>query len=539
MSKTRTITPNPPADFVPSKNDVSYLRPFRVWCQKVLPLVYDDSLSYYELLCKVVDYLNKTMEEVNQLGVDVSNLFNAFQQLQDYVNHYFDNLDVQEEINNKLDDMLESGELDVIIARVTDHLIDWITPELYGCVGDGVTDDTVKLQEAINAAISEGVQLRGSCGKTYKVTANLSVNGVINWNGNMSKILLEDSTINFKTTERIDYSCVENLIVDANYNSQDVFVFENYSRGKINNIIIDNLAGNGMVFNGKCFETVVSYVRLRSSNANAKNVGFIVNATDMYFEYLFGKDIHKFIVNEASGNVFTNCHAWIYEQNTLFNSLFLTGNVSCEVRDSIIDTYETGFEFPDYGAFIITGCRCYINPDYYSPQLSQVNPTFIRLTTTQSDGSVDLGLNARVSNCWIYFPESYEGFFTNYPNFTRIKLSNNYMVNIKDSLYNNTYYNNTSMLGDAELFRLQVNNTMGYLNAFLKQSSVGNNKIGTLPVGMRPSYDIYTNCLAYNPTTNEYASCYIYIGANGDVYLNTTGITITFTRVIVDCTFFI
>ena len=31
---------------------------FKFWCQKVLPLVYDDSLSYYELLCKVVDYIN-------------------------------------------------------------------------------------------------------------------------------------------------------------------------------------------------------------------------------------------------------------------------------------------------------------------------------------------------------------------------------------------------------------------------------------------------------------------------------------------------
>ena len=28
------------------------LSPFRLWCQKVLPLVYDDSLSYYELLFK-------------------------------------------------------------------------------------------------------------------------------------------------------------------------------------------------------------------------------------------------------------------------------------------------------------------------------------------------------------------------------------------------------------------------------------------------------------------------------------------------------
>ena len=32
-------------------------QPFKFWCQKALPLVYDDSLSYYEVLCKVVSTL--------------------------------------------------------------------------------------------------------------------------------------------------------------------------------------------------------------------------------------------------------------------------------------------------------------------------------------------------------------------------------------------------------------------------------------------------------------------------------------------------
>lgn len=43
-------------------SDVHYLSTFRFWCQKVLPLVYDDSLSYYEVLCKCVDYINKLIE---------------------------------------------------------------------------------------------------------------------------------------------------------------------------------------------------------------------------------------------------------------------------------------------------------------------------------------------------------------------------------------------------------------------------------------------------------------------------------------------
>ena len=38
---------------------------FKFWCQKVLPAVYDDSLSYYELLCKLYDWLNELTELTN------------------------------------------------------------------------------------------------------------------------------------------------------------------------------------------------------------------------------------------------------------------------------------------------------------------------------------------------------------------------------------------------------------------------------------------------------------------------------------------
>lgn len=59
--------------------DYNNLTHFKFWCQKVLPLVYDDSLSYYEILCKVVDYVNKLIdddkaiiENVNELKSELS-----------------------------------------------------------------------------------------------------------------------------------------------------------------------------------------------------------------------------------------------------------------------------------------------------------------------------------------------------------------------------------------------------------------------------------------------------------------------------------
>lgn len=37
-----------------------------MWCsQKVLPLSYDDSLSYYEVLCKLTSKMNEVIETLN------------------------------------------------------------------------------------------------------------------------------------------------------------------------------------------------------------------------------------------------------------------------------------------------------------------------------------------------------------------------------------------------------------------------------------------------------------------------------------------
>ena len=46
---------------------------FRFWCQKVLPLVYDDSLSYYEVLCKVTKKINELAESNNDQNVAIQN----------------------------------------------------------------------------------------------------------------------------------------------------------------------------------------------------------------------------------------------------------------------------------------------------------------------------------------------------------------------------------------------------------------------------------------------------------------------------------
>ena len=45
-------------------NTVSALK---YWCYKILPLVYDDSLSYYEVLCRVTKKLNEVINNTNNI----------------------------------------------------------------------------------------------------------------------------------------------------------------------------------------------------------------------------------------------------------------------------------------------------------------------------------------------------------------------------------------------------------------------------------------------------------------------------------------
>lgn len=64
------------------------LTTFKFWCYKVLPLVYDDSLSYYEVLCKVVNYINKLIEQDKIFGDELTKLREDLKTVQNWIDNY-------------------------------------------------------------------------------------------------------------------------------------------------------------------------------------------------------------------------------------------------------------------------------------------------------------------------------------------------------------------------------------------------------------------------------------------------------------------
>ena len=99
--------------------------PFLRYCSAIIPTAFDDSLSYYEALCalykwlqtNVIDTINHNASVTNDFINKEKELEELFKQLKEYVDTYFDNLDVQEEINNKLDAMVEAGTIQEIISE--------------------------------------------------------------------------------------------------------------------------------------------------------------------------------------------------------------------------------------------------------------------------------------------------------------------------------------------------------------------------------------------------------------------------------------
>ena len=77
----------------------------KFWCYKVLPLVYDDSLSYYELLCKVVSKLNELIEKYASFDDVVAEIQSAIDALQKQIDE-FDTTYIEKLSKDKLANMI-------------------------------------------------------------------------------------------------------------------------------------------------------------------------------------------------------------------------------------------------------------------------------------------------------------------------------------------------------------------------------------------------------------------------------------------------
>lgn len=108
------------------------VKPLHYWVQHILPLVYDDSLSYMELLGKVTKILNEMVENNNLLPDYIMQLIKKY---------------------------ISSGEIEKVLSEVlANYMLNVKFPPkgLTPAVGDGSADDTEAIQGCIDYAYQNG-----------------------------------------------------------------------------------------------------------------------------------------------------------------------------------------------------------------------------------------------------------------------------------------------------------------------------------------------------------------------------------------------
>lgn len=182
--------------------DMKNLTPFKLCVLQNFPFIEADfdAVTNYQLLCKVVEYLNKVIDNNNKQNNNISQLEQNFITLYNYVKDYFDNLDVQDEINTKIDELITSGEFNSFLSGI-------YTPEMFGAKGDGVTDDTEAIQKALafnNVNIS----------KNYLITENLVLHSNLKVFGGGT--ITKKSEFNDSYLNHSIFSCTNSNNIDIN-----------------------------------------------------------------------------------------------------------------------------------------------------------------------------------------------------------------------------------------------------------------------------------------------------------------------------------
>lgn len=185
------------------------IRKFKFWCQKVLPLVYDDSLSYYEVLCKIVQYLNKVIEDVNSIP------------------EYIDA---------------------VITERLTDEHIREIIEQLTLDLENAISSNNESSNDNSSADYNIGEMLWWY-GKLYKVIRHIDAGDAFIVDTNIELVNFEDLFNNFVDEVKHDIS--------ANDDGTSPTATQNWSAGTwlwLDNVlykVISNITqGNAYVFSG-------------------------------------------------------------------------------------------------------------------------------------------------------------------------------------------------------------------------------------------------------------------------------------------------
>ena len=211
------------------------LTPFKICVLENFPFLEADfdALTNYQIMCKLAEYINKVAKSQNILQKNIIEL-----------NNWFNNLDVQEEINNKLDKMAQSGELQNIISAYLN---------LNGVLSFNTVADMIASENIVSGSTCRTLgklSYNDGYGRLYKIEHIISadeneVDGInlINLNRDdlYARLIKEEYNIEFSRIEKnIKYISVENYGLVGDGLTDDTQAIQNAFNSGNENILFPN-----------------------------------------------------------------------------------------------------------------------------------------------------------------------------------------------------------------------------------------------------------------------------------------------------------
>lgn len=298
---------------------------FKFWCQKVLPLVYDNSLSYYEVLCKAVNKLNETIDAQNALSDDFANL--------------------KETLETEIETF--EGNINTLVNDFTDSITKKVEE-----IDETVTSEVAKMETFIVTLQSEYTQFKSDINSeitTFESTVN-------------SKISTFETTVNkeistFESTVNNQITTFENT-VNTNFST-----LESNLKGEIS-ALETTLQGN--------IDTSVSILQTTINSAVAEMKSQItseISSIDTEFETLetsLKSEVTTYLQNYDYTTDINNKIQSLYDDGSLNTGNLLNVKYVGAVGDGVTDDTEAiqkainqsatgygGIYFPP-GTYIIT-----------------------------------------------------------------------------------------------------------------------------------------------------------------------------------------
>lgn len=345
---------------------------------------------------------------------------------------------------------------------LAEYADDVVHSKMFGAVGDGITDDTVALQCAIDFALKNKKKLFLDSGKVYLISNTLNFYGTdLYFDGQNSTIKIDDNISTHPSSDGVfklpKAICINvsignetnvptengiseyysstyisriftNLKLDCNIGTANYGIYiENGFKTHFSNIMVCDPASYGIEIN-QGSEAVFDNIHVTRSKVkdritvggsvtelDRQSVGINIQTADTYIHDCVAIDFKTGFLNNGSDNHYARCHPWnLYTQNIINKSIgFDIQGGYTTFSQCIADSVRYGWVLRNNAKVCISNCCNTYSPYYVQNKDTHGEPVLFYFDKSDSYDNIPKGSDLIISSSYFKTADNLNCHFDN------------------------------------------------------------------------------------------------------------------------------